>query len=312
MSKVLVTGAAGFIGFQTVQKLLAEGHNVTGIDNFEETLNSNVHRRKKVRNFNHPCFNFLEADILNYDLNSLLDGVNAVFHFAATPGLVPSWTNFEAYLNNNVLASFKLAEAIHRSHTTCKVILASTSSVYGELAVGDESTAISPSSPYGITKISSEQIFTTLLGQSECDLFVLRLFSVYGPNQREDMAWQKVIRSVDAELPFPLTAQPNHFRTCTYVGDVAELCNSIIVRGGNSGIYNISGNQEVNILEGLKLIEELMGKPLKIIDSPKRKGDQIRTSGDSSLAKQYLGFKPRTDFRVGIQNQIDSFFDQKK
>jgi nucleoside-diphosphate-sugar epimerase len=312
MSKVLVTGAAGFIGFETTKKLLSDGHHVIGLDNFDETLNSNFLRRQKIGHFIHPFFTFLEGDLLNYDLEGLINGVDAVVHFAATPGLLPSWTNFDSYLNNNIMASFKIAEAIQRSQFSRKVIVASTSSVYGELAIGDENATIGPSSPYGITKIASEQIFKTFLDSSDNELYILRLFSVYGPNQREDMAWQKVIRAIMDDSAFPLTARPNHFRTCTYVEDVSELCASIVLNGGIPGTYNICGDEEVNILEGIKTIETLIGKSLKIIESKKRRGDQIRTLGNSSLARMNLNFIPSTNFEVGIQEQINEYLRQKK
>ena len=305
MSKVLVTGAAGFIGFEVTKALLEDGFEVVGIDNFDETLNLSGQRRKSISSFKHTSFEFIELNLLECNLDQLLQGVEAVFHFAATPGLLPSWTHFSKYVDNNVLASFKVAEAIQKSPTIKKLVVASTSSVYGEFAIGDENTPLNPSSPYGISKVATEQIFHALLKGSGVDVYVLRLFSVYGPNQREDMAWGKVINSILLEMKFPLTAQPDHVRTCTSGGDISELCVKLLEISGNSGTFNICGGEEVNIFEGIKLIERLMGKKLYTEYSPARRGDQVKTVGDYGLARKKLSFLPKTDFLTGIQSQIE-------
>jgi len=304
MKRVLVTGAAGFIGFEVCKELLKVGFEVIGVDNFDETLNLSEQRRKRISNFRHKSFSFLEVNLLDYNLQDLFQGMEAIFHFAATPGLLPSWTNFPKYVENNVLASYKVAEAVQISPTIKKLVVASTSSVYGEFAVGDEKVPIKPSSPYGISKVSAEQIFQTLLNESGVDLYILRLFSVFGPNQRQDMAWAKVINAILIDKRFSLTAQPNHIRTFTYVGDIAELCTKLLRISGNSGVYNICGGEAINILEGIKIIENLMNKKLEIEYSPARRGDQVKTFGDSTLARSKLGFLPSTDFTTGIQNQI--------
>jgi UDP-glucuronate 4-epimerase len=307
MSRILVTGASGFIGFEVVEKLLSCGHKVIGLDNFDETLNVSHQRRAKISRLADSNFTFLNEDLNSANLNEIVNEVNTVFHFAATPGLLPSWTNFRSYCDNNVMASFKLAEAIKSSGAQKNVVMASTSSVYGTNAIGDENAEIDPTSPYGITKFTSEQILKTVLAGTNNHLMILRLFSVYGPNQREDMAWQKIIRSIHTGALFPLTADKEHVRTCTYVGDIADLCNSLTSNKVKEGTFNICGNEEVNILKGINLIEKIMGKNLNFMVSETRRGDQIRTKGNSDLAKKLLGFNPKTTFEVGIKNQINSF-----
>lgn len=310
MSKILLTGAAGFIGFETTKQLLADGHEVIGIDNFDETLNESAARRNRIMKFDHPLFTFLERDLLNLDYENLLSDIEAIYHFAATPGLLASWTNFDKYVDNNILVSFRLSEAIRKFGGECKVILASTSSVYGDLAVGDENIPIRPISPYGITKFASEQIFETLLKDSRAELYILRFFSVFGPNQREDMAWNKIIRAVIAGTEFPLTAQPNHVRTCTYVKDVAELCSSLLTFESVSGTYNICGSEEVRILDGIHIIESTLGMKLKVKVFPERRGDQVRTFGNSEKARDKLRFNPQISFELGIKAQIDTILSE--
>jgi UDP-glucuronate 4-epimerase len=301
-----VTGAAGFIGLETVKKLLAAGNNVVGIDNFDETLNLSDLRRNRINAINATNFQFLEMNLASSNLFDLIQDFDSIFHFAATPGLLPSWTHFQAYADNNIMASFRLAEAIRATKRTLTVVVASTSSVYGENAIGSEDSPIKPASPYGITKYASEQIFNTILSETLHSLKILRLFSVYGPNQREDMAWQKIIKSIYLGTSFPLTASSNHVRSCTYVGDVAELCLSIASASLKAGTYNICGDEEVNILEGIRIIEEIMGKELIASKASPRRGDQLRTLGDARLAKEHLEFNPKTNFKTGIRNQINS------
>lgn len=304
MSRILVTGAAGFIGFEVTKALLGANFEVIGIDNFDETLNSDAQRRSRIARFKHSSFNFIEANLLYCRFDQFLHDVDVVFHFAATPGLLPSWTHFSKYVDNNILASYKVAEAIQKSSTIKKLVVASTSSVYGEFAIGDEKSEIHPSSPYGISKVATEQIFHALLNDCKFDTYILRLFSVFGPNQREDMVWAKVINSILLGVKFPLTARPNHVRTCTYVGDISDLCTKLVKLSGKSGIYNICGGEEVNILEGIQIIEKLMGKRLNVEYAPSRRGDQVKTIGNSALAIKNLSFSPKTDFLTGIQNQI--------
>lgn len=306
MSRILVTGAAGFIGLETIRKLIASGNNVVGIDNFDETLNPSDLRRGRINSIDSSRFQFLEMNLDSPNLFELIQDFDSILHFAATPGLLPSWTHFQAYADNNVTASFRLAEAIRATKQPLNVIVASTSSVYGENAIGSEDSPIRPASPYGITKFASEQIFNTMLNETRHSLKILRMFSVYGPNQREDMAWQKLIRSIHLGTPFPLTASKNHKRSCTYVGDIADLCLSIVSSSLRAGTYNICGDEEINIFEGIKLIEEIMGKKLIAATTVARRGDQIRTLGDSRLAKEHLGFNPKTNFLTGIQNQINA------
>lgn len=311
MSKVLVTGAAGFIGSSVVENLLEKGHTVLGIDSFDETLNQSRLRRNFIAQVQNPRFSFLEDCLTTLPLGELVSDVDFVIHLAATPGLLPSWSKFDKYLDNNVLATFRLAQALSSHNRGCKVIHASTSSVYGINAVGDEDIPKAPVSPYGISKYAAEQIWHSFFPENDNVVAILRYFSVYGPRQREDMAWQKFIKSVLLEEEIQLTKSSEHTRSFTYIEDVVNVTTSLVGDLHVAGVYNIAGEEEVNILEGIQLLGKIMGKRVKVRHVEKRPGDQLKTKGDSTRAKTILGFAPNTNFEEGINKQILNILSSK-
>lgn len=263
MSKVLVTGAAGFIGSSVVEKLLEKGHTVVGIDSFDETLNQARLRRNYIAEVRNPKFSFLEDSLTTMPLEELVSDLDSVIHLAATPGLIPSWSKFDRYLENNVLTTFRLAQALSSRNRSCKIIHASTSSVYGVNAVGNEDIPKAPVSPYGISKYAAEQIWHSFFQEEDNSVTILRYFSVYGPRQREDMAWQKFIRCVLLEKEIELTRSIEHTRSFTYIEDVVNLTTSLVDNSHVAGIYNIAGEEEIGILDGIELLGSILGKKLK-------------------------------------------------
>lgn len=311
MSKVLVTGAAGFIGSSVVENLVEKGHTVIGIDSFDETLNQAKFRRNFITQLQNPKFSFLEDDLATLPLGELVSDLDFVIHLAATPGLLPSWSKFGRYLDNNVLATFRLAQALSTHNRGCKVIHASTSSVYGVNAVGDEDIPKAPVSPYGISKYAAEHIWHSFFPEEDKVVAILRFFSVYGPRQREDMAWQKFIKSILLEDEIELTKSSEHTRSFTYIEDVANLTSSLVGGSHVAGIYNIAGEEEIGILDGIELLGNILGKKVKIRHVDKRPGDQLKTKGDITKAKAVLGFTPSTSFEVGIAKQIQNILNSQ-
>jgi len=311
MSKVLVTGAAGFIGSNVVENLLEKGHTVVGIDSFDETLNQSRLRRNFIAQVQNPEFTFLEDNLTTLPLEELVSDLDFVIHLAATPGLLPSWAKFDRYLENNVLATFRLAQALSSWNRSCKVIHASTSSVYGVNAVGNEDIPKAPVSPYGISKYAAEQIWHSFFQEEDNTVTILRYFSVYGPRQREDMAWQKFIRSVLLEKEIELTKSTEHTRSFTYIDDVVNLTTNLVGDSHVAGIYNIAGEEEIGVLDGIKLLGKILGKEVKIRHVEKRPGDQLKTKGDITKAKTELGFTPNTSFEVGISKQIQNILNSQ-
>ena len=304
MRRTLVTGAAGFIGSRIVERLLEAGVFVVGIDSFDETLNSANLRKSFISHLTHPNFTFLEENLLTVHMETLVANLDSVVHLAATPGLVPSWQSFEKYLENNVLGTFRLAKALAQTGNHCKIIHASTSSIYGMNATGDESQLPMPVSPYGLTKLASEHIWNSFFQENTDRVTILRYFSVYGPRQREDMAWQKFIRLMLDDQPISLTNSGGHTRSFTFIDDVADITVKLANGQSSGGVYNIAGDEEINVLEGINLIAKILNREPRFNFLDSRPGDQIRTKGNNSRAKLELGFNPKFKFSEGIQKQI--------
>lgn len=303
--KYLVTGGAGFIGSHLVEKLLTAGNEVVAIDSFDETLRPAISRRLWSQKLvPKDGLRFIEGDLSSLALDDLLDGVDVVIHQAATPGLIPSWSSFDKYLQNNVLSTQLLAEAVSRSGVR-KVVNASTSSVYGLMAIGDESLPTKPISPYGISKLASEMIWRASEAQIRCPITTLRYFSVYGPRQRTDMAWSIFIEKLVTEQEIEVTGDGRQSRTSTFVGDVVEATIAAGSPDSPSGVFNICGDEEVSVLTALDKLSYLLNTTPRITFVERRRGDQAQTRGINDAAKTKLGFENKTSFVDGLKAQVD-------
>ncbi len=261
MSRILVTGAAGFIGSHLCEALLADGHLVLGLDAFIPYYPRALKERNLAPLYAQPGFTFAEVDLRSGHLEPLLAGVDAVVHLAAMAGLVRSWQEFEGYMTCNVLATQRLLDAAARAGSP-HVVHASTSSVYGRFATGDESAALEPISPYGITKLAAEKLVLAYGQQFGVRATVLRLFSVYGPRQRPDMGYNIFIRRMLAGETITVDGDGTDSRSNTYVLDCVEGIRRALAQPEVSmgQIFNIGGGQEVNVIEVLGMLEELTGK----------------------------------------------------
>jgi len=302
--RYLVTGAAGFIGSHIVEQLLVQDQVVTAVDNFDETLRDATPRRewweeaRQAKNLT-----LIEGDLTQLRLSEILEGVDVVINQAATPGLMPSWVSFDRYLSNNVLATQLLAEAVTNSKVQ-KVVHASTSSVYGLNAIGDESQQTRPISPYGISKLASELIWSAYGSRMDCPVTILRYFSVYGPRQRNDMAWSIFIKKLFTGQQIEITGDGSQSRSNTYVRDVAEVTIAAGQPKSASGTFNISGDEHVSTIDALRLIAEEIGVEPDIQLVAPRRGDQSQTKGINTAAKEHLGFQNRTSLIEGIKAQV--------
>ena len=313
--KYLITGGAGFIGSHIVEQLINLGDDVTIIDNFDETLRPATSRREWLALMQaKERFTFIEEDLVNLNLREMVGNLDFVIHQAATPGLLPSWTAFEQYLHNNVLATKKLAEAV-ASVTSAgksqlkKIVHASTSSVYGAIADRDESQQPNPISPYGISKLASEQIWSAYAPQIEPGIVILRYFSVYGPRQREDMAWSRFIRAISAGEPIEVTGTGEQKRSATYVGDVVSATLAAANLPSAKGIYNICGNQSISVNEAISIIEDILAKTAQRVHSESRSGDQLHTEGVNRKAKAELHFENRFSIKDGLHAQVKDYLN---
>jgi nucleoside-diphosphate-sugar epimerase len=178
-----------------------------------------------------------------------LEEVDVVIHAAAMPGLMLSWDNLELYSSCNILGTQRLVEGILKVNEKIKLTNISTSSVYGKIASGDETSILKPSSPYGVTKLAAEKIIEAYAENYKLEYTTLRYFSVFGPGQRADMAYSKFIHAIENELPLTVYGDGLQTRTNTYVSDCVEATIQISSQTYSNEIFNLSGEEKINVLE---------------------------------------------------------------
>jgi UDP-glucuronate 4-epimerase len=226
-----------------------------------------------------------------------------IFHLAAMPGLSLSWQNTKLYLDCNVLGTSNLLQACNPVSLK-KFIYVSTSSVYGKSIEGDESTPTSPISPYGVSKLAAENLICAYAAASGMPFTIMRPFSVYGPRQRQDMAFNIFIRKILNGDTIEVYGDGSQSRTNTFISD---LVNGLIlgIQGAVSGeTYNLAGNREYNVIEVISILEELIGRSAKVNFIKERLGDQRKTYNDSSKARIDFNYSPQTTLEEGLLKQI--------
>jgi nucleoside-diphosphate-sugar epimerase len=300
----LVTGAAGFIGSHLCERLLADGHAVTGLDCFTAYYPRPVKERNLSGVRGKPHFTFHEIDLSAGVPPEVVGGVECVFHLAAMPGLTRSWLDFDSYNRHNLTATHRLLEALKGSPTLKRMIYASTSSVYGKYASGDESLPTRPSSPYGITKLAGEQLCRVYGDEFGVPAVVLRYFSVYGPRQRPEMGYHLFINAILKGEPITLTGDGLQVRGNTYIADCVEATIRA-VQAMPGEVFNLGGGELVTVVEVLRRLEKIIGKPAIIERHPPRKGDQLATGADVTKLMRHLGWKPTTSVDEGLARQVE-------
>jgi UDP-glucuronate 4-epimerase len=306
--RALVTGCAGFIGSHLTEDLLADGESVVGVDCF----NDNYGRREKLRNLDRAmdwdAFEFIPIDLARGDLFDLVSDADVVFHLAAEPGVRPSWgMRFEQYLRNNVLATQHLLEA-SRVAPPDRFVYASSSSIYGqaERFPTPEETIPRPFSPYGVTKLSAEHLCDLYHGNHGVPTTMLRFFSVYGPRQRPDMAFNIFSRAALEDQEITVYGDGSQTRDFTYVGDVVDSLRLAADAGNAVGrVFNIGGGSHVSLNDALGLLAEIAGRELRVTYRERQHGDVKDTSADIERARSLLGFAPSTSLTDGISAEFE-------
>lgn len=302
---ILVTGAAGFIGSHLAERLVALGHSVRGIDCFID----NYARALKELNATELIskgVTFVPLDLAEDDLNSAVRDVDVLYHSAAQPGLSAT-TTFQTFARNNITATHRLLEAVKQLSSFQCFIHISTSSVYGAEATGDETSEPKPTSYYGVTKLAAEQLVLSYTRDQGLPACSMRLFSVYGPRERPEKLYPKLIRCILEDREFPLfEGSEYHWRSYTYVRDaidglVAPLHDLNQCVGE---IFNIGTDTAITTGEGMRIVEEIIGKPVKIARKPRRPGDQLKTQANIEKARRILGYNPTTPPREGLEEAV--------
>jgi nucleoside-diphosphate-sugar epimerase len=299
----VVTGAAGFIGSHLCEYLLNCGHDVHGIDALIPYYPAAVKLRNLDASMAHRRFLFHRLDLRHDAIGPALAGADVVFHLAAMPGLTRSWTDFDGYWTCNVLATQRLLEAIHRLKSPpSRIVYASTSSVYGENACGDESQPTKPVSPYGVTKLAAEDLCRSYAQAYQLPIVMLRYFSVYGPRQRPDMGYHKFIRAMLRDEPVTVCGDGQQVRGNTYVSDCVRATASA-VHAAPGEIYNIGGGEAANVWDILHRLEAISGRSARIQRAPARPGDQRQTLADTTKLTADLGWQAETTLAEGLLRQ---------
>ena len=303
--KAVVTGAAGFVGSNLTTRLLDAGAHVTGVDCFTDYYaralkESNVNRFR-----DHPRCCFVETEIATADWTELLTDVTHVFHLAAQAGVRRSWgADFSVYTTCNVDATQVLLEAcVGRSLE--RFVYASSSSVYGDgVAVPmREDARPQPLSPYGVTKLAAEHLCQLYFANHEVPTVSLRYFTVYGPCQRPDMAFNRFLRAIQRGQPVTLYGDGEQTRDFTYVDDAVSGTVAAANRGSAGRVYNIGGGARVSMNHVLDLMATVTGQVPVIARQPVQKGDMRDTYADTTLARQDLGFDPAVGLEDGIRSE---------
>ena len=293
-----MTGAAGFIGSHLAEALVGAGHDVVGVDAFTDFYDPGRKRANAVG------LGVIEADLETADLVSLLEGVDGVFHLAGQPGVRSSFgAGFELYVRRNVVVSGRLFEAAARSGT--RVVYASSSSVYGdaESYPTREDAVPAPISPYGVTKLCCEQLAYAHARTGGLEAVGLRFFTVYGPRQRPDMAFTRMLEALVQGHSFPLYGDGSASRSFTFVGDAVAGTVLAMERGVAGAIYNIGGGEEASMLQAIAVAERIAGRPLGLERHAAAAGDVRRTRADGARARDALGWAPTTTLADGLAAQ---------
>lgn len=304
--KSLVTGCAGFIGSHLTERLL-KTQEVIGIDCFTDYYPREIKESNMKCFIDNPRFEFVEENILSADLKRILEDVDFVFHLAAQAGVQASWgEDFRIYTNNNVLATQKILEACKNSEIK-RFIYASSSSVYGnaETIPVKESDVTKPISPYGVSKLAAEHLCNLYHANYGVPTVILRYFTVYGPRQRPDMAFNRFFHAIENHENITIYGDGKQTRDFTYISDIVEGTIRTGSSNVNGEVFNLAGGSSSSVLDAILIIEESTGKQAKINYRDPQKGDARNTYGDISKAKTVLGYLPKVGLRTGLRHYFE-------
>jgi len=303
--RALVTGAAGFIGSHLSAALLDSGASVTGIDCFTDYYSRAVKEANLGAVKSRPGFSFVEAALQDVDLTALLTGITHVFHLAGQAGVRKSWGgDFYVYIRDNIQATQRLLEALARMPIQ-KYVYSSSSSVYGNHVPLPmrEDTYLQPLSPYGVTKLAGEHLGNLYCANHGVPAVSLRYFTVYGPRQRPDMAFQRFLTAARDGTPITMYGDGEQTRDFTFVADIVAANMAAAARGRPGNVYNIGGGARVTLNHVLDLIRDVTGKTIEVRREPEQKGDMRHTYADTSAARRDLDLSPRVTLENGLDQQ---------
>jgi nucleoside-diphosphate-sugar epimerase len=302
----IVTGAAGFIGSHLCSHLLDHGDEVVGIDCLTDYYDPHRKEANLAMLRTREGFTEHRLDLTTATLTTLFARADVVYHLAGQPGVRGSWgEQFTPYVSRNITATQRVLEAALQV-SLWKVVYASSSSVYGaaESYPTTESTTPGPLSPYGVTKLAAEHLCELYRTTSGVSTVSLRLFTVYGPRQRPDMAFARLIGSALRKEPFLLYGDGEQSRDFTYVEDVVTAMRSAALSPW-TGVANIGGGARTTMKEVIATLSEIVG-PIDVVHLPAQRGDVRHTAADTTRGRQAFGYAPRVALREGLERMVAS------
>ncbi|HET7658246.1 MAG TPA: NAD-dependent epimerase/dehydratase family protein [Bacillales bacterium] len=306
--RIVVTGAAGFIGSHLCEYFLRKGHHVIGIDGLVGAGSETVRNRNLKKSEWYPRFQLKKVNLLDTDWHPLLENVNAVFHLAGMPGVRTSWgKDFKQYVNHNILATQRLLEACRHHKQIEKLVYISTSSVYGETSGKTvEDQLPSPLSPYGVSKLTGESLCHVYHKAYGVPIVVLRYFTVYGPRQRPDMAFHRFIHQLFVGSPISVYGDGKQTRDFTYVADCVEATASVLNANQVIGeTINIGGKERASVLDVIALLEDITGIKAVLEFQGESKGEPKQTWADIRKAENLLNYEPKTKLQDGLRKEVE-------
>ena len=308
-SRVVVTGAAGFIGSHLCERLLADGHEVVGVDSFTDYYD----RARKERNLHdamaHRSFSLEEVDVAGGDVKPLIRDATVVFHLAGQPGVRPSWgPEFGRYVHDNIVATQQLLEDL-RDVRLERFVFASSSSVYGNAEVfpTKESTLPRPISPYGMTKLAAEHLAFVYMRNFNVPATALRYFTVYGPRQRPDMAFYRFMEAMADGREIEIFGDGEQTREFTYVSDAVDGTVKAASADVIGQVINLGGGSRVTVNRVIDTLEEISGIKARRKYLPAAAGDPRHTGASINQARDRLHWEPRVSLREGLTRQWEWF-----
>jgi UDP-glucose 4-epimerase len=300
--KVVVTGAAGFIGSHLTESLLADGHEVTGVDAFTDYYARSAKEHNLEKSRGHRAFRLVEGRLQDLDLRPVLEHAGQVFHLAAQAGVRASWgREFAHYTEHNVLATQRLLEAA-RAAGGPRVVYASSSSVYGDAPALPlrEDARCEPVSPYGVSKLAAEHLGVLYHRNFGLPVVSLRYFTVYGPRQRPDMAFHRFLKAARDGEPIHVFGDGGQTRDFTFVSDIVAATRAAADSGRPGSVYNVGGGERVVLNDVLRRIEDVTGRRLTVVRDEVQKGDMRDTFADTTAAQRDLGFRSTVSLAQGL------------
>ena len=316
MARYIITGAAGFIAHRVAEMLLEEGHSVIGVDNMNNAYDVRMKEYRLQLLSNYPAFDFRRQDISDKDavlaLAGEAEGAAAVINLAARAGVRASVEDPWVYVDTNMTGTLNLLE-LCRQVGIPKLVLASTSSIYGQdapLPTPETASSSLPLQPYAASKKGAEAMAHAYHFLHGIDVTVVRYFTVYGPAGRPDMVMFRFAKwLVDGE-PLHLNGDGSQSRGFTYVDDIARGTIQALRPLGYQ-IINLGGHEVITIKQLISLMEEITGNQAEIINHPFPKADMLSNQADTSKAMELLDWQPQVSLRQGVSEMVQWYLDQR-